>query len=340
LGSSRPTSSFLCGSWEVEALDEDMVRLVYRAFEPPIEMLWYADHDIEVYELAVYIDVMNRTLEKGEFNVCVNSTFYELARRDGEWVLRARGGLNFELAGLDTRQAMCITLLLAYAKKEDPFTSDFCKAVKLMGLIPTLESVGGVKVEYPDFEAVLSWHGRRILIRPIRTKPKSELTTIASLIEAGVIGEEGLEVEIAGEDIENFESLIAKLLVGEVDSEDINCLVSHSHVRKMLVELVASKVPHDSKVNIEEDKVVVENSYGTWEIDISDGSLHLNGEHICTGLATPGLDMIVLPGLGALRLGEDSLNVVASLITALRPGDVRDPRLRKQIEQYAVKERA
>ena len=333
----RPTPTLVCEGWEIEVLDEDLVKLTYRASEPPIEMLWYADHDIEVYELASYIGLMNKTLEKGELSACVGDAFYELVREDGEWRLRARGGLNFELAGLDVRHAMCITLLLAYAKKEDPLRSDFCKAVKLMGLMPILESLGRVEIRYPDFEVVLSWHGRRVLIKPIRAKPKSELTTIASLIEAGIISEDGLEVEVPDEDIEDLEGLMAGLLLGEIDEDDIDQLVPCSSIRKMLAELVVSKVPHESQVSIEEDKVVVENSYGTWEIDLSDGDLYLNGERICISPVKPGPGMVVLPGLGALYLGEDSLGVLASLITALRPEDVKDPRLRGQIERYATK---
>ena len=45
--------------------------------------------------------------------------------------------------------------------------------------------------------------------------------------------------------------------------------------------------------------------------------------------------MIYLPGVGELRLGNVSTKLVAALMVALRPEDVKDRSLRRQIERAA-----
>ena len=323
---------FSYGDWEVEVLDEDIVRLTLRSLEPPVQMVWYPDHDIEVHELAQYLDALNRVLASGELMLGVNDTFYELVRTDGEWRLRARGFFNFELVGLDTQQALRLALILLYAKAEDPMEDDMARAVLLMDLFPLLESISEVRLSDLSFEAVLSWRDDKLILRAIRAAPMSELTTLLSLAEAGVLEEP--EVEIEAEDVEEFQELLASLLLGELSTRflDEDALTP---VRRELAKLVVKHVPHEGRVHISKDEVIVENSYGTWEIDLEDGDLHLNDEYICAEVEIPGLGVIYLPGVGELRLGRVSLKLVAALMVALRPEDVKDRSLRRQIEKAA-----
>ncbi|RLI39041.1 hypothetical protein DRO60_02360 [Candidatus Bathyarchaeota archaeon] len=323
---------FSYGDWEIEVLDEDMVKLTLRRVKPPVRMVWYADHTIKIYELAHYLDALDAVLADGELLLGVNDTLCELVRTDGEWRLGARGAFNFELVGLDTQQALRLALILLYAKAEDPMRDDMARAVSLMGLFPLLESVSEVRLSRPSLEAILSWRDERLVLRAVKASSMSELTTLLSLAEAGVLEEP--EVEIEAEDVEEFQELLASLLLGELSTRflDEDALTP---VRRELAKLVVKHVPHEGRVHISKDEVIVENSYGTWEIDLEDGDLHLNDEYICAEVEIPGLGVIYLPGVGELRLGRVSLKLVAALMVALRPEDVKDRSLRRQIEKAA-----
>ena len=318
------------GDWEIRVLDEDLLRLTLRGTEPPIDMIWCADHAVEVKELVHYLDALNEALDKGEFFICVNDTFYELTYADGEWRLRARGAFNFELVGLSTHQAMCVMLLLIYAREEDPFESDFLKAVKLMGLLPLLESAHEVRLKGTGFEAVMGWRGEELIIRPIWASFPSELRTLLSLVEAGVLE----ELEVSVKDPSDVEEIAAAMLMGKLDEDSFNesLLVP---MRRELVKLLVEHVPHEGEVDIQEDKVIVRNAYGTWEVDLRDGDTYLNDQHICIEVERPASSMLVLPGVGELGVGKTSMEVVAALMVALRPEDVRDRRLRSQIRRAA-----
>ena len=52
------------GDWEIRVLDEDLLRLTLRGTEPPIDMIWCADHAVEVKELVHYLDALNEALDK------------------------------------------------------------------------------------------------------------------------------------------------------------------------------------------------------------------------------------------------------------------------------------
>lgn len=331
--SETPNPIFSYNDWEIEAISDDTVKLTLKRVEPPISMIWYADHTIKLWELVRYIEVLERTLAKGELSLCVNDTFYELKRADGEWRLRARGLFNYELVGLDVQQALRLALLLAYAKAEDPIKSDFATAIRLMGLGPLLESLREVRLSGLDSELIMSWRDDKLIIRPIRASPLSEFTTLQSLVEAGVLEGPEVEVPLSSED---FEELMARLLLGELDLEDFE--EELVPVRRALARLVVKHIPHEGRVRIRKDKVVVENSYGTWEIDLEDGDLYLNDEHVCVEVEMPMLNVISLPDVGELRLGKVSMKMVASLVVALRPDEVTDPRLRREIERAASSE--
>jgi len=255
---------FSYGDWEIEILDEDLVRLTLRRVKPPIQMVWYADHTIKIYELANYLDTLDAVLASGELLLGVNDTFYELVRTNGEWRLRARGVFNFELVGLDTQQALRLALILLYAKAEDPMRDDMARAVSLMGLFPLLESISEVGLSRPGLETILSWRNGRLVLRAVKAGPMSELVTLLSLAEAGVLKEPEVEIDIG--DVEEFREFLASLLLGELSTRflDEEALVP---VRRELAKLVVEHVPHEGEVRISEDEVIVENSYGTWEID-------------------------------------------------------------------------
>ena len=102
-----------------------------------------------------------------------------------------------------------------------------------------------------------------------------------------------------------------------------------------MARLIVEHVPHEGEVDIQEDKVIVGNAYGTWEVDLRDGDTYLNDQHICIEVERPASSMLVLPGVGELGVGKTSMEVVAALMVALRPEDVRDRRLRSQIRRAA-----
>ncbi len=323
---------FSCGGWEVKVLNRDMVRLTLRNVEPPIDMVWYADHTIDVEELARHLSALDAMLARGELSVCVNDTFYELALTDGEWRLRAKGAFNFELMGLDTQRAARIALLLLYAKEDDPMESDFERAVRLMGLFSLLESVNEMRLSCPSFEVVVIRHDDKLVLRPIRASSPSEFRTMLSLAEAGIA--EGRELEVGPEAAEVIDELTMSMLLGKFDEEFLDEKVLKP-VRKELARLVVEHVPHEGEVAISDEEVIVENAYGTWRVDLEDGDLHLNDRYICAEVEAPALDVVVLPGVGKLELGKVSTAVVAALMVALRPEDVRDRGLRKEIEKAA-----
>ena len=149
-------------------------------------------------------------------------------------------------------------------KAEDPMEDDFAKAVRLMGLIPVLESIRELRISGMDMEAVVTWHDNRLILRPIRATPLSELTTLLSLAEAGVLEEP--EVEITAMSEREFEEFMARLLLGKLEEEDLYENKAFVPIRRELAKLVVEHVPHEGEVKILEDKVVVRNALGEWEV--------------------------------------------------------------------------
>ncbi len=178
---------------------------------------------------------------------------------------------------------------------------------------------------------MVSWHDDKLVVRPLRVSPSSEFRTLLSLAEAGLMEKPELEVEEGAEEL--LKDFLTVMLLGETPESffDEEVLVP---VREELAKLVVEHVPHEGEVKISGGKVIVKNSYGTWKLELSDGSLYLQGRSICFSTdraLVPG--MTLLPGLGNLKLGELSTKVVAGLVVALRPELVKDEELKEQIEE-------
>ena len=324
MGVPRPLPVLRYGDWEIKVLDEDTVRLSLSG-EEPIDIVWHSDHDIEVRELVFCLDTLNRTMYEGGFSWCVEDTYYELTRTDGEWSFRAEGAFSFRLDGLTTQQALSLALLMTYIKESSPLGSELCESIRMMGILPVFRRAGEVKLRSKHFEAVMTWSGNKARITPLRADSKSDFLTVISLADAGL-----MEREVELEPEEGEEEIVAMLLSGEAleDEKDWKPFI---RMRRELARLLITQLPHDSEAEVMEDKVIVRNSYGTWEIDLDDGYLRLNDEHICVEpkALMPGL--ILLPGLGEIAIGKPSMEVMTSIMVALRPEDVRDPELKKEI---------
>ncbi len=322
MGASRPFPALKYGDWEVEVLDEDTVRLSLGG-EEPVEIVWYADHSIEVKELVDCIDTLNRAIREGSSSWCVGDAYYELTRTDGGWSFEAKGAISFRLEGLTTQQALSLALLMTYIKKSDPITSDLSKAIKIMRLLPVFRQIGEVRLRSEHSEAVMTWVGRKIRVVPIRADPESDFLTLISLADAGLVERE-LELE-------DEEEVVARLLSGEPLEDEGGKCEPMIKIRRELARLLIAQLPHSSEAEVLEDKVIVRNSYGTWEIDLDDGYTRLNDEHVCIEpeVSAPGL--ISLPGLGEVAIGKPTMEVVTSIMVALRPEDIRDSELKKEI---------
>ena len=310
----------VCEGWKIEVLGPDVLRFIKEDGEK-IEFSFYFPEYVKVGRLTELILILERSLTKGYFSCCVGNTFFELSRAGDQWILEARGRVELQLS-CSTREALCLALALFYVREEEPSGHELYEMFNYPGLLSLFRKVGKIHVEDVPVSYTLVWEGSQPYLLPERAVAGTELATIMSLSEA--LGRKTIKIseEEALELIFSIEGLSEVL-------EDNEALME---ARKYLARILASTVQHSSTLEFGKDEIHVKNEYGTWEIDLEDGDLFLNDNHICVELVS-SMNIISLPEVGTLKVDENTAKVLSSLMVALRPDEVEDPSIRRQIRR-------
>ena len=323
--------------WTAIIEDERRVRLVLENGEVEVEIPYQASPPLErVCKDAAFLQ---EVYDSGRYTAKTLGANLELVRLDdaGKWLFRVEGLVSYEV---ELTQEEALLMALTARKFESEGYIARCPIVELfltlelnlldrsIGVEAAAEilrdrlsraavkgpsAYGFIEPREDGFHLFVEDPGYNIWLRA--AKLMSE--------EAGA----GVRMRLSDE--EAIKILFGVTSIEEIEHDKEFAIRLHKLiVPKLLRPLLASK-----RIEFEEDGIVVKNCGITWEVDLVDGGLRVDGEYVCTTFPfiVDDYGFIYIPGLGTVELTRNTARLLCNLMYALMPERIRDPDLCRRI---------
>ena len=329
------------GEWIIELVSPTICRIRHESLRHVEIMFTYRSlrslilrNEITVRGLIERIEFLEDILAEGYYHTGLHGTLYEFMRmaysdEEGErWLVKASGDVDFQVE-CSTSEALSLALLFNDIFDPDvgPSPGEIYKFTADRGLLPLFRRIERAMLKHEGARCLLVREENEYYLIPERAGRCEELETLMSLADS--IGT-SLHVPISEEGS-------VRILLS---IQDLSSVLSSSdfmvELRKFLIHSVVSRMKFRGEVKYGRRRIVIRNSYGTWKIDLRNGSLTLNHYSLCISETPDVPGLIKASDLGLVRLDRTTSRAIGAVLVALKPHTVRDPILRRQIRRRSV----
>jgi len=272
--------------------------------------------------------------EKGYYRARTTYASIELSRLEGarRWLLRARGLVEYDVE-LTQEEALLMALII------NDMREDTLSSVLLCRLLEEL--VMETRADMRIAAAILRDRLGRAMVKGISSSGFVEPRDCGFIFFIEDPGQDARFrlIKLEGKEITGLEGGVVlddrealRVLMGIIPVEKAR--LDERAERRICIYIIRSVLgPLAKRVKFKKGLAIVKNYGLTWAIDLSDGDLIVNGEHICTTFPffARRYGFLKLPGLGKIGLMEDMASVLCNILYALMPTKIRDPDLCRQI---------